>query len=137
MMTSSLQHINAIFTMQTMPCLVRMCEPGRDSNERIIGARTIAHLVESELRLQKLAYICEQFPEKLDSFFQRRGFITFDNKQSDASHKNISDHLKTSAFLAYAAILSNDEDLRKCITSDFLVRRLIEGLDNDKEEVSC
>jgi len=131
-MNASHEHI--VF-YKTMPCLVRMCEPGRDSNERIIGARTIAHLVESELRLQKLAYICEQFPEKLDSFFQRRGFITFDNKQSDASHKNISDHLKTSAFLAYAAILSNDEDLRKCITSDFLVRRLIEGLDNDKEEV--
>lgn len=129
-----------IFIQRTVaPCLVRMCDVQQSCKQRILAANTVAYLMQTEPVLQHLIYNCEHFTVKLESYLKP---LTFDDnkihpeslrkfKEDAANH----DLLMASAFLAYAALLSNDEELRKNVASDQLVKRLVEALDNKLEEV--
>uniref|UniRef100_H2ZAU6 Armadillo repeat-containing protein 8 n=1 Tax=Ciona savignyi TaxID=51511 RepID=H2ZAU6_CIOSA len=104
---------------KVLPCLVRMCDESRDIEERLVGARTLAYLIEDEPKLQRHALICEQLPKKLEAYFR---------------HPAAAD-TQDSVFLAYAALLSNDEDMRKIVCNDALLQHLVQALDNTCSEV--
>ena len=55
--------------LQVLPCLVRMCDSKRNIDERVVGAVTVACLIEPEPELQRIALICEHFPQKLACYF--------------------------------------------------------------------
>uniref|UniRef100_H2ZAU8 Armadillo repeat-containing protein 8 n=1 Tax=Ciona savignyi TaxID=51511 RepID=H2ZAU8_CIOSA len=150
---------------KVLPCLVRMCDESRDIEERLVGARTLAYLIEDEPKLQRHALICEQLPKKLEAYFRhpaaadtqdvvdiRRcggnytGFtvlldvpilqlqylydVKFFKRELGRGHE-----LLESVFLAYAALLSNDEDMRKIVCNDALLQHLVQALDNTCSEV--
>ena len=46
-----------------------------------------------------------------------------------------TEDMKKAVLLAYAALLSNDEDMRDLVTTDALVRNSAQYLENSREEV--
>ena len=48
---------------------------------------------------------------------------------------NRTDAMLEAVFLAYAALLSNDEDMRNLVVTETLVKHLIQGLKNQSEKV--
>jgi len=124
---------NSFIYMKVLPCLVRMCDSSCDCDVRVTGASTVAYLMEADPSLQRLALICEQFPKKLEQYFRRPSAANPKDVEAMKKFKNEmsrSDDLICSAYLAYAALLSNDEDMRKQVTTESLAKRLIDSLDS-------
>jgi len=140
-------HFEHLISHKTLPCLVRMCDLGRRCSERVLGAQTLAYLIDSEPKLQRIAYVCDLLPEKLHQFLRPPAIHSAISAFIAASTDNLmvvkqlqedalgKDELKTSAFLAYAALLSNEEDMRKSVADDNLVSQLATALGNNSEEV--
>jgi len=68
-----------------MPCLVRMCSTTSGIEERVIGGKTVAYLIEANPNLQRLALICEQFPRKLEAYFRHP--VVADTQNADDMKK--------------------------------------------------
>uniref|UniRef100_H2ZAU7 Armadillo repeat-containing protein 8 n=1 Tax=Ciona savignyi TaxID=51511 RepID=H2ZAU7_CIOSA len=123
---------------KVLPCLVRMCDESRDIEERLVGARTLAYLIEDEPKLQRHALICEQLPKKLEAYFRHPAAADTQDVVDIRRFKRElgrGHELLESVFLAYAALLSNDEDMRKIVCNDALLQHLVQALDNTCSEV--
>nr|XP_018668901.1 armadillo repeat-containing protein 8 isoform X2 [Ciona intestinalis] len=123
---------------KVLPCLVRMCDASSDIEERLVGARTLAYLIENEPKLQRHALICEQFPKKLEAYFRHPTAADTGNMADIRRFKNElgrGNELLESVFLAYAALLSNDEDMRKIVCNESLLQHLVQAMDNSSANV--
>ncbi|XP_076822105.1 armadillo repeat-containing protein 8-like isoform X2 [Clavelina lepadiformis] len=127
-----------VIERKVLPCLVRMCDSSRNIEERVVGAKTLAYLIETQPKLQRIALICEQFPKKLEAFFRHPTIADTQNMADMRKFKHELGHrqeMLEAVFLAYAALLSNDEDIRDLVVSDTLVKRLAEELSNTSPTV--
>lgn len=119
-----------VIARRVLPCLIRMCDSKRSFQERICGAESVAYLTEVDPTLQRLSYICEQFPSKLEAYFKYP--VVHGNK--DTAERNEQKNVKheqsmiDAGFLAYASLLSNDEDLRKRVATAPLVSAVMETI---------
>lgn len=120
-----------IITKKVLPCLVRMCDNSCSTEERVSGAETLAYLIELDPPLQRLTYICEQFPCKLEAYFKNPTVGDTKSTPNMKRFKNELRHkhdLRRAGFLAYASLLSNDEDIRKQVTTESLVNHIAEAM---------
>nr|CAB3223156.1 armadillo repeat-containing protein 8 [Phallusia mammillata] len=129
---------NKVISKKVLPCLVRMCSSTCGINERVVGAKTIAYLIEAETQMQRLALVCEHLPRKLEAYFRHP--IVADTQNVDDMRRfkqelGRGNDLLEAVFLAYASLLSNDEDMRKLIASESLVQHLVDGMSNENQDV--
>lgn len=62
---------NSFFlSLQTLPCLVRMCSKDRLLEERVEGAETLAYLIETDVELQRMASITDHLIVMLADYFK-------------------------------------------------------------------
>lgn len=126
-----LNYHDGIIAMKVLPCLIRMCS--LSINEKIMGAKTVAFLTEDDCNLQRLSFICDQYPLKLEAFFKNP--TVKDTKSPSEMLKfkqelKYGNELRAVGFLGYAALLSNDEDIRKQVANEILVKNISEALND-------
>lgn len=122
---------NGVIARKVLPCLIRMCDKNRSFQERICGAESVAYLTEVDPTLQRLSYICEQFPQKLEAYFKHPAIQGIKDPRERNEHENVLKHeqsMVNAGFLAYASLLSNDEDLRKRVATEALVSAVAEAI---------
>ncbi|XP_077972254.1 armadillo repeat-containing protein 8-like [Styela clava] len=120
-----------VIVRKVLTRLVRMCDMESDPDQRICSAETLAYLIEVDPPLQRLAYICEQFPHKLEAYFKYPSVSLTKNEHNIKFFKHALKHgkqLHRAGFLAYASLLSNDEDIRKQVATELLVKHISESL---------
>lgn len=120
-----------VIVRKVLTRLVRMCDVESEPDQRICSAETLAYLTEIDPPLQRLAYICEQFPHKLEAYFKYPSVNVTKNEHNMKIFKHALKHgkqLYRAGFLAYASLLSNDEDIRKQVATEMLVKHISESL---------
>lgn len=115
---------NGVIARKVLPCLIRMCDDSCTYPERICAAESVAYLTEVDATLQRLSYICEQFPLKLEAFF--RFPVPHVDRDARANAVKYEQSMVNAGFVAYASLLSNDEDLRKRVATEALVSAVAE-----------
>uniref|UniRef100_A0A673XX71 Armadillo repeat containing 8 n=1 Tax=Salmo trutta TaxID=8032 RepID=A0A673XX71_SALTR len=104
--------------LKTLPCLVRMCSKERLLEERVEGAETLAYLMEPDVELQRIASVTDHLVAMLADYFKYPSSVSAitDIKRLDHDLKHAHE-LRQAAFKLYASLGSNDEDIRKKVTS--------------------
>lgn len=103
----SISATDPIIVTKTLPCLVRMCKRDCPIKDRVAGAETLAMLVEEDVNLQKTASMTDHLIPTIASYLNikdRKGYPS-----------ESVEELKQAAFMVFAAISANDEEIRKKI----------------------
>ena len=56
---------------KTLPCLVRMCRKESRTMEKVMGAETLAYLIEVDTELQRIASISDHLIQNLSLFLKK------------------------------------------------------------------
>ena len=64
---------------KTLPCLVRMCRKESRTMEKVMGAETLAYLIEVDTELQRIASISDHLIQKLSLFLKEDAFKDLSN----------------------------------------------------------
>ncbi|KAH9491767.1 Armadillo repeat-containing protein 8 [Bulinus truncatus] len=98
-----------IISRKTLGTLVRMCKRDRPLEENVKGAETLAYLVEVDPDLQMIASITDHLISTLSNYLHYK-----DVKKVSADKKEVDwgSEMRRAAFLAFAAISANDEEIR-------------------------
>ena len=84
-----------------------MCDPNQNIDQRVKGATYVANLIEAEPELQRLALICEQFPQKLSAYFSNP-------VAGDTNNAADMKRVRTTVFWKYRIYTTLDLILHKC-----------------------
>jgi len=123
-----------LISVKVGPCLVRLCDKNRTTEQRVKAATSLAILIEKYPHLQRLLYWCEALPLKLEAFFTSSASSShnhFSNKKK-AEQLEERENLATAAFSALSALVSNEESIRKKIATDVLIKRLTDHIENSE-----
>uniref|UniRef100_A0A3Q1G5A7 Armadillo repeat-containing protein 8 n=1 Tax=Acanthochromis polyacanthus TaxID=80966 RepID=A0A3Q1G5A7_9TELE len=127
----------SLLSVQTLPCLVRMCSKEHLLEERVEGAETLAYLMEPDVELQRIASTTDHLVAMLADYFKYPSSVSAitDIKRLDHDLKHAHE-LRQAAFKLYASLGSNDEDIRKKITeTENMMDRIVSGLSESSIKV--
>ncbi|CAG0896044.1 unnamed protein product [Cyprideis torosa] len=111
---------------KALPTLVRMCKSTHNPQSRMRAAETLAHLIENSSALQKIAAMSDHLITTLGEFLKYQlpgirlmGESFLSHHPGGVSGSEEDTHvalaLRKAAFLAFASLGANDEEIRKKI----------------------
>ncbi|XP_074644950.1 armadillo repeat-containing protein 8-like isoform X2 [Tubulanus polymorphus] len=130
---------DSIIVLKALPTLIRMCKKDRSYKERIEAAETLAYLIEVDTELQQAASITDHVIKTLADFFKHNHLSNNQNGDMNGNSKKVEstvDELHKAAFLAFASLGANDEEIRrKIIESENMMDHIVTGLENTSASV--
>jgi len=123
-----------LISVKVGPCLVRLCDKTRTTEQRVKAATSLAILIEKHPYLQRHLYWCEALPVKLEAFFASSASSPHSHfsKKKKSEQIEESENLATAAFSALSALVSNEECIRKKIATDVLIKQLTDHIENSE-----
>uniref|UniRef100_A0A0B7A368 Armadillo repeat-containing protein 8 n=1 Tax=Arion vulgaris TaxID=1028688 RepID=A0A0B7A368_9EUPU len=109
-----------------------MCKRDRPLEENVKGAETLAYLVEADPELQVTASITDHLINVLANYLNYKDV----KKVSSCDQKEVDwgSEMKRAAFLAFASISANDEDIRdKVIKKEGMVEQILTSMNSTNQ----
>ncbi|KAK0067249.1 neuropeptide FF receptor 1 [Biomphalaria pfeifferi] len=119
----ALEASDPVISRKTLGTLVRMCKKDRPLEENVKGAETLAYLIEVDPDLQMIASITDHLISTLSNYLHYKDVkkVSTDKKEVDWGSE-----MRRAAFLAFAALSANDEEIRdKVIQREGLVDQIM------------
>ena len=94
--------------------MVQTCSKKRLLEERVKGAETLAHLIEPDIELQRIASVTDHLIAMFADYFKYPNSLSAitDSKRLDRDLKHAHE-LWQAAFNLYDSLRANDEDIQK------------------------
>ncbi|XP_012945092.1 armadillo repeat-containing protein 8 isoform X3 [Aplysia californica] len=121
-----------VISRKTLGTLVRMCKRDRPLMQNVHAAETLACLIEKDVGLQEIASITDHVISTLANYLQFKDV----KKMSANSNQEVDwgSEMKRAAFLAFASLTANDEDIReKVIKQDCFIEQVQASLLSDNQ----
>ncbi|BFZ21736.1 hypothetical protein BsWGS_24776 [Bradybaena similaris] len=121
-----------IISRKTLGTLARMCKRDRPLEENVKGAETLAYLVEADPDLQAIASITDHLISVLANYLTYKDV----KKVSSCDQKEVDwcCEMKRAAYLAFASVCANDEEIRdKVIKKEGLVEQILTSMNSLNE----
>lgn len=116
---------------KTLPCLVCLSKAQYDWSTRVTAVETLAYLTEVDSKLQEVASISNHLIPTLANFLHAKP-----QAASAAESEHISCQLRAAAFMAFASLGANDEDIRKkIIETENVMVAVVAGLQDPEPKV--
>uniref|UniRef100_A0A8D8ZJE1 Armadillo repeat-containing protein 8 n=4 Tax=Cacopsylla melanoneura TaxID=428564 RepID=A0A8D8ZJE1_9HEMI len=116
---------------KTLPCLVCLSKAQYDWATRVTAVETLAYLTEVDSKLQEVASISNHLIPTLANFLH---YKPAGSSPTEVEH--ISRELRAAAFMAFASLGANDEDIRKkIIETENLMGAVVAGLQDAEPKV--
>ncbi|XP_059175261.1 armadillo repeat-containing protein 8-like isoform X2 [Physella acuta] len=120
----AIEATDCVISRKTLGTLVRMCKRDRPLEENVKGAETLAYLVEVDPDLQMIASNTDHLISTLSNYLHYKDV----KKISSVDKKEVDwgSEMRRAAFLAFAAISANDEEIRdKVIKREGMIEQIM------------